>query len=226
MTMSYDGDVLPAEVHVPANAGDGVSVLVLLHGRGADRTDLFSLRRYLPEAWAVVAPDAPYAAAPWGYGPGRAWYRYLGRNRPEPESYDGSLAAVHMLLDRLPETLGVQPGVIALGGFSQGGVVSMGYALSHPGRARNVLNFSGFLADHPAVDATPDNVRGMRFFWGHGTGDPAIPFDLAIEGREQLRRAGADLDARDYSMGHGISPDELNDAVAWLEAGRHRESSS
>src|SRR5690606_17685320 len=105
--------------------------------RGSDRTDLFALRRYMPDGWAVVAPDGPYAAAPWGYGPGRAWYRYLGSNRPEPESYDGSLAAVDALLESLPGMLGVQPGTVTLGGFSQGGTVAMGYALSHPRRVTN-----------------------------------------------------------------------------------------
>ena len=67
-------------------------------------------------------------------------------------------------------------------GFSQGGTVSLGYALSHPDRELRILNFSGFLADHPAVNATPDTVRNARIFWGHGTSDPAIPFALAVEG--------------------------------------------
>ncbi|MGH7446735.1 MAG: alpha/beta hydrolase [Longimicrobiales bacterium] len=218
MTLSHD-DPLPHDLYVPTGARDGVPVVVVLHGRGAERSDLFPLRRFFPPRWAVVAPDAPFAAAPWGYGPGRAWYRYLGRNTPEPESFDASLDAIERLLDNLPETLGREPGSIALGGFSQGGTVSLAFALSRPERALNVLNFSGFLADHPAVRVEAATVHNARIFWGHGTSDPAIPFDLAIEGRELLRRAGADLDARDYDIGHSISPDELNDAVAWLERG-------
>ncbi|HEX6132638.1 MAG TPA: alpha/beta fold hydrolase [Longimicrobiales bacterium] len=205
------------EVFVPDGATDGVPVVVLLHGRGADRTDLFALRRFLPDGWAVVAPDAPFPAAPWGYGPGRAWYQYLGRNRPEPDSFQRSLEHVDDLLTRLPEIIGREPGPVALGGFSQGGAVSMGYALTHRRPGLSIVNFSGFLADHPAVAPTPEAVAGARFFWGHGTADPAIPFALAIEGRELLARAGADLETRDYHMGHGISPDELADAVTWLQ---------
>lgn len=213
---SKDGDALATEMYVPTDARDGVPVVILLHGRGADRTDLFSMRRFFPPAWAVIAPDAPFPAAPWGYGPGRAWYRYMGRNMPEAASFSSSLAAVDRLLESLPDALGVAPGRIALGGFSQGGTVSLGYALSHPDRVLRILNFSGFLADHPAVNATPDTVRNAHIFWGHGTQDPAIPFELAVEGREVLRRAGAQLDARDYDIGHSISQDELHDAVAWL----------
>ncbi|HEX2165858.1 MAG TPA: alpha/beta hydrolase-fold protein [Longimicrobiales bacterium] len=218
MTMPHK-EALPAEVYIPTDAGDGVPVVVLLHGRGSDRTDLFSMRPFFPPEWAVIAPDAPFAAEPWGYGPGRAWYRYLGRNTPEPESFTASLQAIDRLLDALPDTLGRQPGPVGVGGFSQGGTVSLGYALSHPDRSLDVLNFSGFLADHPSVVPAPDAVANARIFWGHGTADPAIPFELAIEGRELLREAGADLEARDYAIGHSISQDELHDAVAWLERG-------
>ena len=218
MTTRSDG-ALPLEVYVPADAQDGVPVVVLLHGRGADGTDLFSLRRYLPPSWAVIAPDAPFPAAPWGYGPGRAWYRYLGGTTPEPASFEESLNAIERLLKEIPSTVGHEPGAITVGGFSQGGTVSLAFALTHPQQVLNVLNFSGFLADHPAVTASPATVRNARVFWGHGTGDPAIPFAFAVAGREALRDAGADLHARDYDMGHSISPDELTDAVAWLHEG-------
>ena len=223
MTAQPNG-ALVSEVYVPADGADGVPVVVLLHGRGADRTDLFSLRRFFPPEWAVIAPDAPFPAAPWGYGPGRAWYRFMGGNRPEPESFSRSLEAIDELLQSLPDTIGREPGRIAVGGFSQGGTVSLGYALTHPQRELSVLNLSGFLADHPDVHATAESVGNARVFWGHGTADPAIPFELAVEGRRQLREAGADLEARDYAVGHSISPEEVGDVVAWLRTWFHHRT--
>jgi phospholipase/carboxylesterase len=74
------------------------------------------------------------------------------------------------------------------------------------------------MPDHPSVRVTPDTVAGTRFFWGHGTMDPQITFELAQEGRALLASAGADLTARDYPIGHGIAPDEARDARAWIEA--------
>lgn len=214
-----EGELSRHELYVPPDAAAGVPVVVLLHGRGADRTDVFGLRQHMPASWAVVAPDAPFDAAPWGYGPGRAWYRYLGRNRPEPDSFAHSLRVLDALLAGLPGILGREPGPVALGGFSQGGTMSVGHALSRPGRIRHILNFSGFLADHPEVQATPDRVRDSRFFWGHGVDDPAIPFVLGAEGRQQLQAAGAELEAKDYPIGHWIDPRELSDAVSWLVRG-------
>lgn len=193
------------------------TVAILLHGRGADADDMIGLQRALPSSWAVIAPRAPHAAAPWGYGPGRAWYRYLGGNRPEPESFAASLAALEALLGALPATFGLDPARLVIGGFSQGGTVALGYALSHTG-APPVLNFSGFLADHPEVDAARAGDAGARVFWGHGTRDANIPFSMAVEGRHALAAGGARLHAADYEIGHWIDAAELRDAVAWVTA--------
>ncbi len=204
--------------HVPDAAADGASVFVLLHGRGADETDLLGLAPGLPAGGVVVAPRAPYPGAPWGYGPGWAWYRFIGDDRPEPDSFSESLDRLDGFLTGLREALPVSPGRIVLGGFSQGGTLSMAYALAHPGTVPMVANLSGFVADHPRVAVTSESVAGTRFFWGHGTRDPAIPHALAERGRARLREADADLVARDYPIGHWIAPEELAALVEWAES--------
>jgi len=208
--------MLKYEQHIPSGAADGAPLVVLLHGRGSDRFDLLGLADALAPGAVVVTPEAPHPGMPWGYGPGWAWYQFLGRNVPEPASFEASQQALGEFLGEIREQLPVRTGPLVLGGFSQGGVMSMAYALRNPGAAPVVVNFSGFLPQHPSVLPAPESVAGTRFFWGHGTMDPAIPFDLAIEGRALLTRAGADLTTRDYRIGHGISPDEAADARAWI----------
>ena len=210
--------MLSYELSVPDGARDGAPLLVLMHGRGADRFDLLGLASELAPGAVVVTPQAPWPGMPWGYGPGWAWYRFLGGNRPEPESFTGAQRELAAFLGEVGETLPLRTGPLVLGGFSQGGVMAMAYALGHPGEVPLVVNFSGFLADHPGVRPSPATVAGTRFFWGHGTMDPMIPFDFAVEGRALLEEAGADLTARDYPIGHGISPEEARDARAWLDA--------
>ena len=196
----------------PASDHDAKApLIVLMHGRGANRFDLLGLADHMPRSATLVFPEAPFEAAPWGYGPGSAWYRFLGGNKPEPESFSRSLDALHELITSFN-----RPRVV-VGGFSQGGTMGTAYALVHPGAVDGVLNFSGFLADHPRVAASKQTVGDTSFFWGHGRHDPAIPFQLAIEGRAALRAAGAKLETHDYEIGHWIAPEELADAVAWLE---------
>jgi phospholipase/carboxylesterase len=185
-----------------------------MHGRGANRHDLAGLRESLPSDWHLVLPDAPHSGAQWGYGPGRAWYRFMGEDRPEMESLSVSMDALDGLIEGLAARVGGTVSRLVVGGFSQGGTVGHGYALTRPDRVAGVLNFSGFLPS--TVPLSPNVVEGTRFFWGHGVDDASIPFALADRGRAALRSAGAQLEARDYAIGHWIDEDELRDAGLWL----------
>lgn len=211
--------MLRYESVVPPGAADGAPLVVLLHGRGADRHDLIGVAPHLAPGAVVVTAEAPHSGLPWGYGPGWAWYRFLGDDAPEPESFEQSQNALGEFLAGIRGELPVRTGPLVLGGFSQGGTMSVAYALRNPGVVPYVLCFSGFLARHPTVQATPETVRGTRFWWGHGTLDQSIPWAMGERGRAALTAAGADLTVRDYRIAHGISPDELRDARAWLEDG-------
>jgi len=204
--------------HLPKDLRHGAPVIVLLHGRGSDESDLAGLHPHLPEGAILVTPRAPFPGAPWGYGPGWAWYRFLSGTTPEPESFETGQQALAEFLAALPAALPVRPGPLVLGGFSQGGTSALAHALRHPGTIPLVVNLSGFLPTHPTVSATPDSVRGTGIFWGHGTQDPAIPFAHAESGRTALAAAGADLTAHDYPAGHTITHAELRDLSAWLGA--------
>lgn len=201
---------------LPDHPRDGAPLIVLLHGRGSDMQDLMRLRPVLPAGAIVVTPQAPFPAAPWGYGEGWAWYRFLGGATPEPASFEEGQQRLAAYLQALPAHLPVRPGKLILGGFSQGGTSALAYTLRNPGQVAGVLNFSGFLADHPSVRATPETVAQTRFFWGHGRLDPAIPFPLAEQGRAALRAAGAALEIYDAPIGHGIDPAEVRAAMRWL----------
>jgi len=193
--------------------------LVLLHGRGSDERDLFPLGRMLHPEATIVSVRAPFPAAPWGYGPGYAWYRYIGGTTPEPESFEWGQQSLTAFLETLPERFGGLAGGIILGGFSQGGTTALGQLLRHPGSVKGVMVCSGFLADHPSVAATAAAVGDTPIFWGHGTADQAIPHRFGADGQDALRAAGAKLTAHSYEgMGHTIGSAEVGDMKAWLAA--------
>jgi len=204
-------------LHLPSTSGAGTTVAVLLHGRGSNKSDLQGLQPQLPESWAVVTPEAPFPASTWGYGPGSAWYRYVDEDRVVEETLEESLTKLDHFLGELPGIVGFRPGRVVLGGFSQGGTVSLAYALSRPGAVAAALNLSGFLVASADLDETGAAPPETPIFWGHGVGDPAIPISLAERGRARLRRAGATLVARDYRIGHWIAPEEIDEAVAAVE---------
>lgn len=201
----------------PDTAADGGTVALLLHGRGSHMGDLQGLRGRLPGGWTVVTPQAPHPGRPWGYGPGWAWYRYLAEDRVDAPSLEESLQALDDFVAGLPEVVGFEPGSLLLGGFSQGGTTSMAWAFTRPGRVAAVLNFSGFLVAGPLLEGGVLSPEATPVFWGHGLMDPAIPHALARRGRDRLGEAGVTLDARDYEIGHWIDPEEVADAVSFVQ---------
>jgi phospholipase/carboxylesterase len=212
------GSALDFERSGPTDAAAGDTVAVLLHGRGSDKHDLQGLRPQLPADWVLITPQAPFPGAPWGYGGGGAWYRYQQEDEVQIDTLRESLSRLDAFLSELPGLVGFEPGRLILGGFSQGGTVSLAYALSRPRAVAAALNFSGFLAAAVELDESGAAPPETPIYWGHGVGDPAIPIALAEKGRNRLRRAGAKLDARDYRIGHWIAEDEIADAVAMVSA--------
>jgi len=212
--------VLIHDIGRPSEPRDGAPVAVLLHGRGSHRGDLQAVRPLLPDSWFLVTPQGPHPGHPWGYGPGWAWYRYRGDDEVDAASLEQSMRTVDSFLAELPARLGVRPGPIALGGFSQGGTLAMVYGLSRPGRVGCVLNFSGFLPRHFDVPFCALSPTTPAIFWAHGLRDPNIPHGLAVRGRTRLLDAGVRLEARDYDIGHWIAPEVVSDALAFATDGR------
>ena len=61
------------EIRLPgARGSDASPLIILMHGRGASRTDLVPLGAHMPQHAIVVYPEAPFDAAQWGYGPASA----------------------------------------------------------------------------------------------------------------------------------------------------------
>lgn len=211
-----DHAVLDFDLTVPGGAGEGTTVAVLLHGRGSHKGDLQALVPVLPSDWVIVTPQAPYPGSDWGYGSGWAWYRYVQEDEVVAETLERSLEMVADFLAGLPQLLGFNPGKLVLGGFSQGGTMSVAYSLAHPGAVVAAWNFSGFVA--ASVVLPDDGESATPIFWGHGTSDPNIPFVLAQKGRERLTEARIPMVVMDYDIGHWIVPDEIHDAVAMVES--------
>ncbi|RME81880.1 MAG: hypothetical protein D6775_12485 [Caldilineae bacterium] len=207
--------MLTYQTRLPRHPRDGQPLLIMLHGRGASEADMLALARYFQDV-LFVAPRAPFAAADLGYNGGYAWYRYLGAGAPDPEHFEHSQQALHAFIHHIKGELPVRPGNLVLGGFSQGGTMSMGYALRHPGAVKTVLNLSGFLPEHPSVRVTPDTVAATCFYWPHGLNDQAVPFALAEKGRARLLAANACLIAPDYAIEHDIVPEEIDDILEIL----------
>jgi phospholipase/carboxylesterase len=194
--------------------GDPEGLLVLFHGRGADEHDLFPVLDLLdPERRLLgVTPRGPLSLPPGG----AHWYALGGLGTPDPETFRPTYEAATAWLDGLAGETGIPPEKMALGGFSQGAVMTYALGLGK-GRPRPaaLIALSGFIPSVPGFDVDL-TAPFPRIAIGHGTYDPVIGVEWGRRAKAQLEGAGAEPLYREYPLPHTIDPRFVVELQPWL----------
>jgi phospholipase/carboxylesterase len=209
------------EVETGARPTAGV---IWLHGLGVDGHDFEPIvpELELPEALPVrfVFPHAPPQPVTINGGAVmRAWYDVYslgGVRREDDAGVRRSQASVEALVAR-ERARGVPAARIVLAGFSQGGAIALQTGLRHPERLAGIMALSTYLplASTLAAEASAAN-RAVSIFMAHGLHDSLIPVERAMLSRDALRKAGYDVEWREYPMEHAVCAEEIATIAAWL----------
>lgn len=201
----------------PASGGRPKSLVVFLHGYGADGSDLLAIGREwardLPHA-AFVAPNAPDPCA--GAPMGRQWFPLTMR---DPHEYARGVAAAKPALDAFLESEmarhGLDESATALVGFSQGTMMALHVGPQREKPLAAIVGFSGLLADAKALaGASPKPVPILLV---HGERDDLIPVGAVFLATQGLAAAGIPVEWHiSRGVAHGIGPDGLEIAARFL----------
>ncbi len=187
-------------ISIPATNGHFPEyLLIMLHGWGANAQDLASLASYLSlPRYQFIFPNAPFLH-PQVPG-GLAWYAL------ETQEYQGLSETQKRLQDwllSLENQTGVPLSKTILGGFSQGGAMSLDVGLNLP--LAGIFSLSGYLHFQPQVP----NFSIPPILIVHGIQDLVVPIDAARQAKEMLTAIGAKVEYHEFNMGHEISPNTL-----------------
>lgn len=174
----------------PANGGRPQSLVLLLHGLGADGNDLISLAPYwarlLPQT-AFVSPHAPFPCDMAPYG--RQWFSLQDRS---PAMILAGVKAAAPILDAFIDAELAKHGLtedrLALVGFSQGTMMSLYVAPRRQHACAAVVGYSGALVGADSL-ATECKSRPPVLLV-HGDADPIVPFAAMANAAAGLRAAG------------------------------------
>ena len=201
-------DDLTMLAHPPSVASPHPPLMVLLHGAGADETDMIGLWKQLPAQFAVVSPRGPFGGSGW------RWYR---KGATQDHDLELSRKIVDLVVESAIKRFDADPKRVFIGGFSQGGVMTYEVALHEPGRYRGAVVMSGTLFPS-ALAGDPPGPNGTPFFVAHGTSDPVIPFGSAAAAKATLEKRGIAVTFEPYQgMAHAISDPEMTAVSGWLD---------
>lgn len=202
-----------------AKSGTTKSLVILLHGYGADGNDLFGLSKplsdYMPDT-VFRSPNAPQRSTvnPAGY----QWFPIPWLDGSSEEDRDaGFRASVELLNAYLTEAMaeeGVTTAQTVLVGFSQGTMMSLYVAPRRDEAFAGVVGFSGRLVDEDLADEV--KVRSPVVLI-HGDQDEMINVSEMSVAETALRAAGFDVTSHiSRGTGHGIAPDGFSVALEFL----------
>ncbi|QSG01921.1 alpha/beta hydrolase [Natranaeroarchaeum sulfidigenes] len=208
---------LPLEHRTIAADGEGPHpAVVVLHGRGANETDLLPIAQRLPDELFVLSLRAPDPLQ-GGY----TWYELdlsgggLHQSQPHPEQFRRSLDLIEESIDAAIEEYDLDDDRVGLLGFSQGGITSLSLLLEAPTAYDWVAALHCYLPDSHA-DLTPDGIENVPVFIAGGSQDQIIPSGRTNAAATRLSELGAPVTSRTYNTGHGIGPDEHADLIEWV----------
>lgn len=204
-----------------AAKGHAKTLVVFLHGYGADGADLLGLADvlapHLPGA-AFLAPNAPEPCRGGGFG--YQWFpipRMDGSSQAQADAgIDASATDLNAFLDARLAEEGVTPDHLALVGFSQGAMMSMHVAPRRSAPIAGVVAISGRLLRPDSLAA--EAVVKPPILLVHGDQDPVVPFESMGLAGDALVAVGIPCFGHVMKgAAHGIAPDGLGVALQFLK---------
>ena len=196
----------------PIKADEVTSLIILLHGWGADAADMFGLAPILgqvKQGCAFYAPNAPYPCAASPHG--REWF----------DIQQGENGAI-MAMDDLDELLNsvfnefsLPASQIILGGFSQGGMMTLAAGPAY--QLAGLISFSGALLTEQRLAEA--NVSSPPILLIHGDLDDVVPATALIDAQSHLEEKGYNVEVvLEKGIGHSISETGLDSARHFIDS--------
>ena len=202
-------------ISVPPQSGrPAKGAIVILHGWGANAEDaayftgLLNLSEY-----HLVFPEGPFDHPAPG---GKMWYGFpsgfnFGGNWGHLPQLQASRQALIECLTALPTVTHVPLTQTLLGGFSQGGAMTIEVGFEFPLAGRMVL--SGYR--HSAIAPVSDQAPVLMV---HGAVDSVVPVAVARETCDRLVEAGTNVKYLEFpTMGHEVSQTVLGEMNGFIQ---------
>ncbi|WVQ93102.1 hypothetical protein IAU59_000166 [Kwoniella sp. CBS 9459] len=224
--------VSPKEAHT--------ATIIFLHGLGDSGQGWLPVAKMLWSSFPNVkwilphAPSIPITLNGGMRMPG--WFDLSSLDNLTDSRYDdekgilSSIAAVDDLIQKEIDA-GIPENKIILGGFSQGGVVSILTALTSKRKLGGVIGLSTWVAiNHKVEELKSAHAAETPIFWGHGTADPVVNYEYGQESVQLLtKKLGFPLLPSCQTFGrpgirfesykgmpHSSCPEEIEHMKAWI----------
>lgn len=195
----------------PQPNGEKQPAIFLLHGLASNENDLLQLVGDFKEQCHIFSLQGPIK-----HKPGFAFYTFEEEGIPQRDVFDKVVKFTEaFILEAIAEyNLDIEK--IYVIGFNQGAVVAQTLALVMGNAIRGTAALSGYLPEFVAVEYNKLPMNNSKIFISHGEYDFVYPFVWGQRSAKFFEDYGADVTFKTYADGHGVTPENLQDLVAFI----------
>jgi len=222
-------------ISLPAK-GKHTATVIFIHGLGdsgygwkpvADQLGRDQAFQHIK--WVLPhAPTVPCTAN--GGMPMPGWFDIFSFGFKGPEDESGILQSRDEINKVITQEIsgGVPPNRIVVGGFSQGGAMTLATGLTTQHKLAGLAVLSGwFPIKFKIKELLGSPATTVPIFWGHGEDDPLVPLALGKLSKDELEGVGV-KEAKESGepgisfntyphLGHSTDMREINDWASWLK---------
>lgn len=203
-------------VNLPTVKTERPPVIILLHGYGANETDLFDITKSFDGRFISFAVQAPSCV-----DGGCRWYdiewqsdSVKSHNYTQLKSSEKKL---FQFISSACKTYKADSSKVMIIGFSQGAIMAYDMLLSKPEKIKAIVALSGkLLAETKTIKLGKVKPEEKNCFIAHGYSDNVIKPKHADEAATYLLTQKFKVEKKLYEMPHSICGDELNDIKRFL----------
>lgn len=194
--------------------GENGPIMIMIHGFGANKNDLFGLREFFPKNFTIISLEAPYELL---YG-GRHWYNieWIGNEkRINKEQAVKSKNDIISFIENLKSDHTYTELYVL--GFSQGAILSHAISLERPELVDSLIAFSGYI-DEDIFELSVDKsqISSVKRFMSHGIFDEVIPVEQANDASNFLKKHNIEHFYKTYSLPHSLNEEVIKDLLEWM----------
>jgi phospholipase/carboxylesterase len=199
------------------NADNLYGLIILLHGYGSHMGDLSSLAPAIDQNnYIYLCPNAPIEMDV-GFGQkGYAWYPISPGKEPSSDSLSESVKMLNETISSVIEEYPVDEKRVFIGGFSQGGMMTMHAGLIHPNKYKGAFILSSRMLMKEEFENKIRDTHKIPIFMSHGLTDTVISIEDGRNTQELLTSYGYEVEYREYEMAHQIIQDTITDLKNWI----------
>lgn len=203
-------------------------ILILLHGWGADGRDLIDLAAPIQAELPNLGLFTPHAPYPCSANPmGRQWFALTERFFEKPASVLAEIETVSVLIEEMIEALMAELSLgrdqIMLGGFSQGGMMTLYLASQFASdEDKKVAGYASIAGALIAPDRlVPAGDKAAPLWLAHGQMDQVVPFAALEQAQKELADCHYDVSVCVRPMmAHSIDMPTVESLIAFIKKAR------